>query len=758
MYAARSAAAFLALLLVLSASAWAVEPQGRSILVLSPAEPLRPSVSQFVNGLQTGLDAELPGTNILVTEQVTSWEDTNGSDGVRRWFDEKYRNHDFDAIVALGPGDLDVALRLRRERWPHAKVFYALWPYGASPIQRPPDTAGIIADFIPERCVETALKLRPDIKQLFAIGGGSPGDRAFDKWIFAKIAAAYPALPITDLTGLPFREMIARSSHLPSHSAIITLTTIADVEGRPINNPRLVSAVSRVANAPIFDTLDASFGRGAVGGPLLSWERFGRELAPQLAKVFAGHDPNTLPDVVHEPFLRFDARQLRRWQIPESRLPAGAAVEFRAPTLWGQHRRLILATLLVLMLQAVLIALLLVQRRRLLASRLARSKSERALHSQEALNHAVLRSLPGYVSILDQAGKILQVNEQWSVAGADIADGFFAKTSLGADYVSCWERSFPEAHGSHSLLGRQVRSVISGETRQSALEWRFPGNDPEPRWLEIRCDVLQWPQGGVVLSHVDITERKKTEMQAERNLQTLSQFHRVAALGELAGALAHELNQPLASILINAETLEELIAREVPRNFEALEVVHEIIADDERAGQIIRKMRALLQDRDSPGIPLNLTEIAASVVKLLANEAMLRKVAVRAELAPGLPPVLGDTVQLQQVVLNLMLNAMDAVRDVMEGERTVIVATFLDHGDQVVVEVRDTGPGISSQYLPRLFDHFFTTKREGLGLGLSISRSIVDSLHGKIEAGNCATGARFRVYMPAVQVREQVPA
>jgi C4-dicarboxylate-specific signal transduction histidine kinase len=739
-------------LLLLAISAWANEPRGREILVLSPAEPHRPSISSFVIGLQAGLDRELPGTNILVVEQAASWEDTAGNVGVRQWFDEKYRNREFDAIVAIGSADLDIALRLRSERWPRTKIFYARWPQEAGAFVRPHDTAGILADYVPMRSARTALELFPDTKQLFAIGGGSPADRAYNKRLIGQIEAAYPHLQFTDLTSLRLRDMIARTAQLPPHSAIVVLNTIADVEGNPIDIPKLVSATASVADAPIFDNVDLSFGSGIVGGPILNWEQFGTELAPQVAKVFEGRDPNSLPEIVLHPKLRFDARQLKKWGISESRLPPGSAIEFQTPTLWSEHRGLILVTLFVVALQAVMIALLLLQRRRLLLSQLARTESERALHSQEALNQAVLRSLPGYVSILDDAGKILQVNERWREAGSDIAGGFFTKNMPGDDYASSWDQSSAARNDFSELLGRQVRSVLNGQTSQAVLEWQSSGEDSAVRWFEIRCDALQWPQGGAVLSHLDITERKKTEMQAQTNLQALSQFHRVATLGELAGALAHELNQPLASILINAETLKELLALDAHRNSEASEIVDEIISDDDRAGQIIRKMRALLQGRESTGVPLSLTDIAASVVKLLSNEAMLRRVVVRCKLAENLPSVLGDTVQLQQVVLNLILNAMDAVRDLPERDRTVTVSTFPDAYDTVVLEIRDTGPGISPNHMPHLFDHFFTTKQDGLGLGLSISKSIVESFHGKIEADNCTEGARFRVYMPVVQL------
>ncbi len=755
MCAVRLAASFLTLLLVTSAYSWG-EPQGREILVLAPTEPTRPAMGAFVAGLQSSLDQELRA-NILDTEQVMGWG-APGDQRARIWFDEKYRDRQIDAIVAIGAANLDLALHLRAERWPQAAVFYLLWGDPRS-FRSPSGTSGVFADYLPFRSVETALRLFPSTQHLVAVGGWSAQDRAMNEPILAQMRVRFPALKVIDLTRLPVREMIARAAHLPPDSAIIVLQTISDVEGRPINNPQLVRSLATSSGVPIFDNLDLSFGAGSVGGPLLSWKKGGIALGQQITKVFDGLDANSLAPVVIEPETRFDARQLQRWRIPESRLPPGAAVEFRTPTLWGQHRKLILATLLVVALQAVMIALLLLQRKRLLLSKLARSRSEQALHSQEALNQAVLRSLSGYVSILDRTGKILQVNEPWRGAGVGVAEGFFARTSVGDDYIACWELCFPQAGDSSGLLGRRVREVLAGETTQAALEWRISGHDLEARWLEIRCDVLQWPEGGAVLSHVDITERKRAEIQAERNLQALSQSNRVAALGELAGALAHELNQPLAAILINAETLEQLLANESTPNSESRDIVREIISDDERAGQIIRKMRSLLQDRESNGVPLNMTEIAASVVKLLANEAMLRKVAVRCELTDGLPSIIGDTVQLQQVVLNLMLNAMDAVKDMASGERTVTVSTFLDPSEAVVVEVRDTGPGISAKHLPRLFDHFFTTKREGLGLGLSISRSIVESLHGKIEAENCSTGACFRVCMPVVQVSvpEELP-
>lgn len=633
----------------------------------------------------------------------------------------------------------------------------SVYAWSARASVRPPDTAGVLADYDPLQTVRSALELLPDTTQLFAIGGGSPEDRAFNGQTINEIKAAYPRLPLTDLSGLHLPDMIGRTAQLPPHSALLVMNTIKDADGRPINIPKLVSSIASVANAPAFDNFDLSFGSGTVGGRLLSWEHFGNLLASQIALVFEGQRPDTLPELTLDPELRFDARQLEKWEIPESRLPAGSTIEFQTPTLWSEHRRLILAAVFVMALQAVMIYLLLRQKRRLLLSQQAQSESERAFHSQEELNHAVLHSLPGYVSILDETGKILQVNERWHEAGPDIAEGFFVKNLPGVDYVSSWTLS---RDSFSDVIGRQIRSVLHGQTSQAVLEWQSLGEDSAARWLEIRCDALQWSQGGAVLTHLDITERKKIEMQAQINLQTLSQFHRSASLGELAGVLAHELNQPLASILLNAETLKELLASDSHRNTEENKIVDEIILDDNRASQIIHKMRALLQGQKSKGVPLNLTSIAASVAKLLSNEALLRKVVVRCELAEDLPLVLGDTVQLQQVTVNLILNAMDAIKDLSKSDRTITISTFPYAHNMVALEIRDTGPGISPSHMPHLFDHFFTTKPDGLGLGLSISKSIVESFHGKIEVDNNTKGARFRVCMPVTKkpLPEGMPA
>lgn len=741
---------FCAVLLAATAGVQAAELRGREILILSPMEPTRPAIVPLVTSLKNGLDVDLPGSNTLITERVLGWTKDPADALAKQWFEEKYRNREMDAIVAIGPANLDFALRVRAERWPEVKVFYALMVPDPKAHTQPRDATGVITEFSDARAAEMAVRLLPTTRHIFLTGGGASADRTMNGFAIGQIKTEFPALTLTDLTALPLADRMAQCARLPPDSIVIILTTVDEAKAKPVVATLFVQSLAAVANAPLFAVPDPTFGLGVVGGALLSPRNLGTALAHQIAKVLNGADPNAVPEVAVPPELRFDARQLKRWGIPESRLPPGSSVEFRVPTLWSQYRELIVGILLVVLLQSVLIAWLLLERRHRRRSELARAKSEQELRSQEALNRAVLHSLPGYVAILDRSGRILQVNEEWQSVAVTKAGGFFSRTSVGDDYVSCWERIAGDSDANAALLSQRVTGVLAGQARQAVLEWRVQGPDGDVQWLEIRCDVLQRREGGAVISHVNTTDRKKTELQAEQNIHKLSQFNRVAALGELAGALAHELNQPLASILVNAETLEEMLSQEAPENSELREVVSEIIADDERAGQIIRKMRSLLQDRESITATLDLTQIAASVVKMLGNEAMLRKVAVRSEMAGDLPAVLGDAVQLQQVALNLILNAMDAMRDCPEGDRTVTIATFMDGRDTVVLEVRDTGPGISPEDLPRLFDHFYTTKPDGLGLGLAISKSIVQALNGDITASNWEHGARFRVSMPAV--------
>jgi two-component system cell cycle sensor histidine kinase/response regulator CckA len=248
----------------------------------------------------------------------------------------------------------------------------------------------------------------------------------------------------------------------------------------------------------------------------------------------------------------------------------------------------------------------------------------------------------------------------------------------------------------------------------------------------------------------DITERKRTE----ESLQDAAHMSRLAMMGELTATIAHEINQPLGAILANAEAAEILLSNPVPALKEVEHILADIRRDDLRAGQVIRRIRTLLRKKEIVLAPLDLNEVAQDVLRLIAPEALRRGVTVRQNLSPEPLLANGDAVHLQQVILNLALNAMDAMASVPRTRRLLTVSTSLWENGLAALAVSDTGHGIPPESLPRIFESFFTTKPEGMGLGLSVARSIIEVHGGRIKVENeSGGGTSFHLFLP-----RQIPA
>jgi signal transduction histidine kinase len=243
--------------------------------------------------------------------------------------------------------------------------------------------------------------------------------------------------------------------------------------------------------------------------------------------------------------------------------------------------------------------------------------------------------------------------------------------------------------------------------------------------------------------------RRQGELETQRLRQELTHIGRVSAMGELSASLAHELNQPLTAILSNAQAAQTLLACDVV-DLEAMrEILTDIVADDKRAAAVIRRLRSLLRKGDLEFVPLDVNEIVSEVGWLVKNDALTRNVCLRLDLAADLSGVLGDRVQLQQVVLNLVLNGLEALRPPWAGARTLVIRTAMDGAATVTVAVQDSGPGIGEKDTDRIFQPFYTTKAEGLGMGLAIARTIVDAHGGRLAAANNEHGgATVRFTLP----------
>lgn len=260
-------------------------------------------------------------------------------------------------------------------------------------------------------------------------------------------------------------------------------------------------------------------------------------------------------------------------------------------------------------------------------------------------------------------------------------------------------------------------------------------------------------RGVVLLGYVDVSERKQAEAALQRLQAEFAHAARVSMLGELAASIAHELNQPLAAIATSGEASLRWLAAEEPQIGEVRALASQIVGDVRRAAAIIARIRSMAEARAPEQAPLCLNEIVEEVLAFLRHELQLHKVTVEHHLAERLPLVLADRTQLQQVVVNLAMNAMQAMAEAPSGAPVLTVTTFPLEGGRVGLAVEDEGPGLPDDP-NRLFDGFFSTKAGGMGMGLPICRTILESHGGGIEAANRADrpGARFAITLPGLLI------
>jgi C4-dicarboxylate-specific signal transduction histidine kinase len=247
----------------------------------------------------------------------------------------------------------------------------------------------------------------------------------------------------------------------------------------------------------------------------------------------------------------------------------------------------------------------------------------------------------------------------------------------------------------------------------------------------------------------DVTERRRAEREAQEQRQLLTHLGRVAVLGELSGALAHELSQPLTAILSNAQAARRMLARDPVDLGEIDEILADIASADQRAGEVIRRLRAMFKRGESNRQLLDLNEITREALDFARTDLLTRHVQVTTRLAPDLAKIRGDSVQIQQVLLNLIVNGCEAMVGNDPSDRTLIVETAVVDRDTVAISVLDNGSGIRTDILDQVFEPFVTTKQGGLGLGLTICRSIATAHGGQLWAGNNETrGSAFRLLLP----------
>lgn len=355
-----------------------------------------------------------------------------------------------------------------------------------------------------------------------------------------------------------------------------------------------------------------------------------------------------------------------------------------------------------------------------------------------------------------------RVRYTWSAPGADPAvlpaDDFpWTIEQLRTDQAVVFSRleELPAAasrdvesfrrHGVRSaivvpLLGRGRVPGALALLAAAERTWR----DGLVQWLRLAAEIFD----NAMARKEGEDALRASELDAQRSRHELAHFTRVSTMGQLTASIAHELNQPLTGILTNARAGLRFLDAVPPDVAEVREILRDIVDDDKRAGEVIRRLRDLLRKEEPQRVVLDLNVLVRDVVRLLGSDAIIRNVTVRLDLAPHAVLVSGDRVELEQVVLNLLLNAMDAMAEVAGGDRTIVVTTE-NAAPEAHVVVRDSGPGFRAGCDDLIFEPFFTTKPAGMGMGLAISRSIVEGHGGSIRAVNHpGGGAVVHVTLP----------
>jgi C4-dicarboxylate-specific signal transduction histidine kinase len=298
-------------------------------------------------------------------------------------------------------------------------------------------------------------------------------------------------------------------------------------------------------------------------------------------------------------------------------------------------------------------------------------------------------------------------------------------------------------------VGAALRDALHGNG-DFHVEYRVEAPEGGWRWQAARGRVERADVPRLLGVAIDVTERKEIEIQAERDRTALYHMTRVSLLGQLSASIAHQLNQPLASILANAEAAQKMLEREPVDAAEMRGICADIVAEDHRAAQVIRRLGVLFRRGDPSFEPIELNELLRDTIELTRNLLAQRQATLETDFAADLPPVAGDRVQLQQLVLNLIVNGADAVAGCPEARRVLELRTESRAG-HVRLCLTDHGPGIPAAALARIFEPFWTTKVDGMGMGLAICRSIAEAHHGSLTATNApAGGAVFCLQLPAL--------
>ena len=603
--------AALAAWLVLGGPAIEAQPPVQQVLVLQSFHRGSLPVDYFTGNFRVDLDqrAQRPVNVVQIVVGPTGFVGAPEQavvDYIRSTFADRPKP---ELIVTIAGPAAVFARKHRQDLFPDTPLLFASVDQRFlrdAPLGENETAVAVVNDF--PGLVDEALQLLPQTRQVFMVIGSGQLGQFWRRELEEQFKRFRERLSFVWSNDLSLPEILRRCASLPRDSAILYIAFGTDALGGAYADERVLADLHATANAPMFSSLSPMLGHGIVGGRMMSMDDLSRSAAEVASRILNGAPPGSIDVPPQQPSRQpiFDWRELRRWGIPDSRLPAGSVVRYRRPSLWEEYKPIVLSGLAVLVVQSLLIVGLLYQRR----------------------------------------------------------------------------------------------------------------------------------------------ARQRAELDSRRHLALAADASRRQTISALAASIAHELGQPLTSMTHNAQALQMMIAADRATLDTIGEVVSDIRSQGVQAMQIIERHRGMLRSRQLDKKPIDLQAVISESLALVGHDMRARQIEATVDLSSTPCVTSGDQVLLQQVLVNLVINAMDAMTETPPARRRVTIRTEVRAAD-VAVSVRDAGTGLPGHINGTVFTPFVTTKAHGLGIGLTIARTIVDAHGGTIDAhNNPDEGATFTVTLP----------
>jgi PAS domain S-box-containing protein len=672
--------------------------------------------------------------------EVRATGDTTADEALINFLERRAATAPVDLFITIGAPALRFAVKNREQVLRGAPLLAIGFDVRMVPKEMlSGQTATVALSIEPTIFIKGILELLPETRDVYLIVGTSPIEKSWKAAFRLANQQFADRLRIHWWDNLSLAEMQKQVALLPPDSVVLYTRVVRDAAGIAADHDESLAKIRRSTSVPLFGFLESDLGAGIIGGRLVAAQSLGRRAAEIAVRIMDGADPKS---VSSEPMAAlppmYDYRELRRWDISEDRLPAGSTVLFRPLPFWIAYRWHLLVALGLFIVQALLLIRVYVHRRR-------RGRAEQHLAETEKRLLLIANHLPVLIAYVDDEQRYQFCNQafqSWFNIEPESVCGRTMHDVLG--------------DGLYQAVRPFVERVLAGESAGFTVEAKLDdGRDVAVDGMHVPDLDARGAVRGFYAITTDVTAHHQARQESGRLRDELVHAERVSLMGVLSATLAHELSQPLTAIMSNAQAARRFLNSPSPDLQEVSTILEDIAQDDQRASEVIRQVRALVKKEPTDFRPLSIAELLSGVERLVHKNADLRHIDLVFDVDADLPEVRGNHPQLQQVLLNLLLNAFDATEESGRKQLQVTVRARREQA-QAIIEVRDQGPGIPGPMLERLFEPFQTSKTGGLGIGLSISKSIVDLHGGRLWAENNADrGATFFLSLPVVLGNEQ---